>query len=58
MVLESWTPSIGQGTNLSNRDGNYGHIRLDSPLMPVREIQRRPKSPTSIIGSMEMASDR
>ena len=37
MVLESWTPSTGQGTKLSTRDGNYGHIRLDSPLMPWRE---------------------
>ena len=34
-----WTPLIGQRTNLSTRDGNYGHIRLDSPLMPWREIQ-------------------
>ena len=34
MVLESWTPLTGQGTRLSTRDGNYGHIRLDSPLIP------------------------
>ena len=27
MVLESWIPSTGQGTNLSTRDGNYGHIK-------------------------------
>ena len=40
MVLESWTPLIGQGTKLSTRDGNYGHIRLDSPLMPWRETQK------------------
>ena len=38
MALGLWTPSIGQGTNLSTRDGNYGHTRLDSPLMPWREI--------------------
>ena len=29
-------PLTGQGTKLSTRDGNYGHIRLDSPLMPWR----------------------
>ena len=40
MVLRLWTPSIGQRTNLSTRDGNYGHKRLDSPLMPWREIQK------------------
>ena len=28
---------IGQRTNLSTRDGNYGNIRLDSPLMPDSE---------------------
>ena len=38
MVLKLWTPSIGQRTNLSNRDGNCGQKRLDSPLMPWREI--------------------
>ena len=48
--------SIGQRTNLSTRDGNYGHKRLDSPLMPWREIQRKPRFFTSIIGSMEMDS--
>ena len=58
MVLESWTPSTGQGTKLSTRDGNYGHIRLDSPLMPWRETQRRPGSLISIIESMEKASHR
>ena len=31
-------------TKLSTRDGNCGHIRLDSPLMPCRETQRTPKS--------------
>ena len=40
MVLESWTPLTGQWTRLSTRDGNCGHIRLDSPLMPWRETQR------------------
>ena len=43
MALRLWTPSIGQRTNLSTRDGNYGQKRLDSPLMPWREIQRKPK---------------
>ena len=38
MALRLWTPSIGQRTNLSIRDGNYGQKRLDSPLMPWREI--------------------
>ena len=37
MASGLWTPLIGQRTNLSTRDGNYGHIRLDSPLMPWRE---------------------
>ena len=46
-------PSIGQRTNLFIRDGNYGQKRLDSPLMPWREIQRKPRFLTSIIGSME-----
>ena len=53
MVLRLWTPSIGQRTNLSTRDGNYGQKRLDLPLMPWREIQRKPRFLTSIIGSME-----
>ena len=53
MVLRFWTPLIGQTTNLSIRDGNYGQNRLDSPLMPWREIQRKPRFLTSIIGSME-----
>ena len=53
MVLRLWTPSIGQRTNLFTRDGKYGQKRLDSPLMPWREIQRKPRSLTSIIGSME-----
>ena len=53
-----WTPSIGQRTNLSTRDGNYGHIRLDSPLMPWREIHRKPRFLTSTIGSMEMVLHR
>ena len=42
IVLRLWTPSIGQRTNLSTRDGNYGQKRLDSHLMPWREIQRKP----------------
>ena len=29
MVLESWTPLIGQWTKMSTRDGNFGHIRLN-----------------------------
>ena len=58
MVLESWTPLTGQGTNLSTRDGNYGHIRLDSPLMPWKETQRRPRSPIFTIGSMGKAFHR
>ena len=36
-------PSIGQRTNLSTRDGNCGQKRLDSPLMPWREFQRKLK---------------
>ena len=58
MVLRLWTPSIGQRTNLSTRDGNYGHKRLDSPLMPWRETQRKPRFLTFIIGSMEMVLHR
>ena len=57
MVLRFWTPSIGQRTNLSTRDGNYGQKRLDSPLMLWREIQRKPRFLTSIIGSMEKEWD-
>ena len=53
MALMLWTPLIGQRTNLSTRDSNYGQKRLDSPLMPWREIQRKPRFLTSIIGSME-----
>ena len=45
-------------TRLSTRDGNYGHIRLDSPLMPWREIQRIPKSLVFTIGSMGKVSQR
>ena len=41
----------------STRDGNCGQKRLDSPLMPWREIQRRPRFLTSIIGSMEREWD-
>ena len=52
MVLRLLTPSIGQRTNLSTEDGNCGQKRLDSPLMPWRETQRRLKFLTSIIGSM------
>ena len=57
MVLRLWTPSIGQRTNLSTRDGNCGQKRLDSPLMPWREIQRKLRFLTSIIGSMEREWD-
>ena len=57
MVLRLWTPSIGQRTNLSTRDGSCGQKRLDSPLMPLREIQRKPRFLTSIIGSMEREWD-
>ena len=58
MVLESWTPSTGQGTRLSTRDGNYGHIKLDLPLMPWEETQRRPRSPIFTIGSTGKVSHR
>ena len=58
MVSESWTPLTGQWTKLSTRDGNCGHIRLDSPLMPWRETQRIPKSLIFTIGSMEKGSQR
>ena len=34
----------------TTRDGNYGHTRLDLPLMPWREIQRIPKSLIFTIG--------
>ena len=57
MVLRLWSPSIGQRTNLSTRDGNCGQKRLDVPLMPCREIQRKPRFLTSIIGSMEKEWD-
>ena len=50
MALRLWTPSIAQRTNLSTRDGNYGQKRLDLPLMPWREIQRKPRFLTSING--------
>ena len=43
MILRLWTPLTGQRTKLSTRDGNYGQRRLDSPLMPWRKIQRKPK---------------
>ena len=49
----NWT----KRTNLSTRDGNCGLKRLDSPLMPWREIQRKPRFLTSITGSMEMEWD-
>ena len=58
MVLESWTPLTGQWTKLSTRDGNCGHIRLDSPLMPWRETQRIPKSLIFTIGSTGKGSQR
>ena len=59
MALESWTPLTGQWTRLSTRDGNCGHIRLDSPLMPWRETQRIPKSPIFTIGSTgKVSQDR
>ena len=57
MVLRLWTPSIRQRTNLSTKDGNCGQKRLDLPLMPWREIQRKPRFLTSIIGSMERGWD-
>ena len=57
MVLRLWTPSIGQRTNLSTRDGSCGQKRLDSPLMLWREIQRKPRFLNSIIGSMEKEWD-
>ena len=44
---------FGWTKDKSIRDGNYGQKRLDSPLMPWREIQRKPRFLTSIIGSME-----
>ena len=43
MVLRLWTPLIGQRTNLSTKDGNCGQERLDQPLMPWREIQKKPR---------------
>ena len=39
-------------TNLSTRDGNCSQKRLDLLLMPWREIQRKPRFLTSIIGSI------
>ena len=33
MVLRLWAPSIGQRTNLSPRDGNYGQKRLTLDAM-------------------------
>ena len=33
MVSRLWTPLTGQRARLSNRDGNCGQRRLDSPLM-------------------------
>ena len=57
MVLRLWTPLIGQRTNPSTRDGNCGQKRLDSPLMPWWEIQRKPRFLTSTIGSMEREWD-
>ena len=56
-VLRLWTPLIGQRTNLSTKDGNCGQKWLDSLLMPWREIQRKPRFLTSIIGSMEREWD-
>ena len=58
MVLRLWTPLIGQRANLSTRDGNCSQKRLDSPLMPWREILRKPRFLTSIIGSMEREWDK
>ena len=57
MVLRLWIPLIGQRKNLSTRDGNCGQKRLDSPLMPWREIQRKTRFLTSITGSMEREWD-
>ena len=39
------------------RDGSCGQKRLDSPFMSWREIQRKPRFLTSIIGSMEREWD-
>ena len=50
-------PFDWQRTNLSTKDGNCGQKRLDLPLMPWREIQRKPRFLTSIIGSMEREWD-
>ena len=55
--LRLWTPSIGQRANLSTRDGNCGQKKLESPLMPWRETQRKLRFLTSIIGSMEREWD-
>ena len=57
MVSRLWTPSIGQRTNLSTKDGNCGQKRLDSPLMLWRETRKRLRFLTSIIGSMEREWD-
>ena len=46
-------PLTGPKTRLSTRDGNCGQKRLDSPLMPWKVTQKRPRFPTSIIGSMD-----
>ena len=40
---------------MSTRDGNFGHIRLDSPLKLWKETLRRPRSPTCTIGLMVKA---
>ena len=53
MVSRLWVPLIGRRTNPSTKDGNCGQKRLDSPLMPWKETQKRLKFLTSITGSME-----
>ena len=53
MVSRLWTPLTGQRTKLSTRDGNCDQRRLDSPLMLWKVTQKRLRSHTFTIGSME-----
>ena len=60
-INEKCTPTLPttlKVTSGSSRDGNYGHIKLDLPLMPWRETQRIPKSPIFTIGSTGKAYHR
>ena len=57
MVSRLWTPLTGQRIRLFTRDGNCGQKRVDSPLKPWKVTQKRPRFPTSIIGSMEREWD-